>query len=355
MYVGRLKSLLVPVLAVILIMLVLNMKGPANVLQQIEVHGNLLHLGQRDFAFVGTARTFNWMLNYTKYLVAAYSPTKGHVNPHNFKLVLDEPMACMDPKTETPKPVLLLVLVASIHRNFKRRQAIRETWGSLKQLAGLPIVTLFLLGDRGDPSLHKRVLEESLQHHDLLMEDFVDTYRNLTLKTMMAMKWASTHCPQASFVMKTDDDMFVSYQNLLDYVTVLDPPRIDLAFGLVIAGEAPIRDKGSKWYMPQDVFPGNLYPPWLSGGGFVLSGDVPGKIYAASLEARYLHLEDVFVGLCLEKLNVKPIMNRQFSNLHIKYSYCRFRYVITAHSYGPDQLRTMWKELLIQKPCWPWT
>ena len=39
---------------------------------------------------------------------------------------------------------------------------------------------------------------------------FQDTYRNLTLKTVMGLKWSAIFCPQARHVMKTDDDIFVN-------------------------------------------------------------------------------------------------------------------------------------------------
>ena len=39
---------------------------------------------------------------------------------------------------------------------------------------------------------------------------FQDTYHNLTLKTIMGLKWMSIFCPQAQYVLKTDDDIYVN-------------------------------------------------------------------------------------------------------------------------------------------------
>ena len=39
---------------------------------------------------------------------------------------------------------------------------------------------------------------------------FQDIYYNLTLKTVMGLKWSSIYCSQAKYVMKTDDDIFVN-------------------------------------------------------------------------------------------------------------------------------------------------
>lgn len=62
------------------------------------------------------------------------------------------------------------------------------------------------------------MVEESRTHGDILQEDFVDSYMNLTIKSVMGLKWASTHCPQARFLMKTDDDMFINVPSLLTYL-----------------------------------------------------------------------------------------------------------------------------------------
>ena len=43
---------------------------------------------------------------------------------------------------------------------------------------------------------------------------FQDSYHNLTLKTVMGLKWVKDHCSQARFVMKTDDDIFVNLPKL---------------------------------------------------------------------------------------------------------------------------------------------
>ncbi|XP_033632088.1 beta-1,3-galactosyltransferase 1-like [Asterias rubens] len=349
-----LHFLLLLVGGVVSLVLLFNTSGPVNTLERFQLDGPRLSRSRPvTFTASDVNNTANWTTVYLEHLQKAYeTQNKEHVNPHNFKLRLDEPMACVDVESGTPKCVVLLVLISTVHANYGRRQAIRETWGSPKKLAGLHVVTLFLLGNTSNINFEKRIIEESSHYHDLLLEDFTDTYKNLTLKTMMAMKWASTHCPQASFVMKTDDDMYVSYRNILNYIMVSNAPDTNLAFGLVLAGQAPVRDKRSKWYMSEELFSGDVYPPWLSGGGFVLSGDLPARIYAASLDIGYLYLEDVYVGFCLKKLEISLVMNQQFNNMNVPYSYCRYRNIITSHHNAPDLLRTIWADQQRSTPCW---
>jgi Galactosyltransferase len=37
---------------------------------------------------------------------------------------------------------------------------------------------------------------ESAQYSDIVREDFLDSYENLTLKTLGGLKWAAIFCPQ---------------------------------------------------------------------------------------------------------------------------------------------------------------
>lgn len=57
----------------------------------------------------------------------------------------------------------------------------------------------------------------------------MDTYRNLTLKTIMGMKWASKYCSGAKFFLKIDDDMTLNTYKLLKYLeeTLKTRPKIE--------------------------------------------------------------------------------------------------------------------------------
>uniref|UniRef100_A0A674MGR6 Hexosyltransferase n=1 Tax=Takifugu rubripes TaxID=31033 RepID=A0A674MGR6_TAKRU len=217
------------------------------------------------------------------------------LNPHAFEYIINEPKKC---ESITP---FLVILISTTHKEFDARQAIRETWGDESTFADVHILTVFLLGRNTDEVLNQMVDQESQIFHDIVVEDFIDSYHNLTLKTLMGMRWVATFCPKAQYVMKTDSDIFVNMDNLIyKYFT-----------GYVING-GPIRDMRSKWYMSRDLYPESKYPPFCSGTGYVFSADVAELIFKTSLHTRLLHLEDVYVGLCLHKLGIHPYQNRRF-------------------------------------------
>ncbi|XP_056315535.1 beta-1,3-galactosyltransferase 1 [Danio aesculapii] len=265
------------------------------------------------------------------------------LNPHNFKFLINEPKKC-----ESTTPFLIL-LISTNHKEFDARQAIRETWGDENIFSNVHILTLFLLGYSTEPVLNQMVEQESQIFHDILVEDFVDSYHNLTLKTLMGMRWVSLFCPNAQYVMKTDSDIFVNMDNLV--FNLLRPnakPRRRFFTGHVING-GPIRDVHSKWFMSRELYPDSRYPPFCSGTGYVYSGDMAELLYKTSLHTRLLHLEDVYVGLCLRKLGIQPFQNNGFNHWKMTYSLCRYRKVLTVHQISPEEILRIWNDMSNKK------
>ena len=65
------------------------------------------------------------------------------------------------------------------------------------------------MGYSSDKAQQDRIRNESETHHDIVQGIFLDTYKNLTYKTVMGHMWASRFCPQAEFVVKADDDIYL--------------------------------------------------------------------------------------------------------------------------------------------------
>ena len=63
----------------------------------------------------------------------------------------------------------------------------------------------------------EEIQNEHLLYGDIVQGDFVDTYRNLSLKAVVGNLWVSKFCSQAEFVVKTDDDMFVDLYEVKNF------------------------------------------------------------------------------------------------------------------------------------------
>ncbi|XP_004697381.1 beta-1,3-galactosyltransferase 5-like [Echinops telfairi] len=244
-------------------------------------------------------------------------------------------------------PPFLVLLVTSSHRQAPARMAIRQTWGRANVVEGRQIKTFFLLGATATQHDMTAVSQEGQRHGDIIQKDFVDVYANLTLKTMMGMEWVHHFCPQAAFVMKTDSDMFVNVYYLTQLL--LKKNRTTRFFtGFDITNGLPIRDKSSKWFVSKDEYPWDRYPPFCSGTGYVFSSDVASQVYDVSESVPFIKLEDVFVGLCLAKLNInlEELHSEQtFFPWRLSFSICRFHKIVTCHFIAPPELLVYWHAL----------
>ncbi|PIK39379.1 putative beta-1,3-galactosyltransferase 1-like [Apostichopus japonicus] len=132
-----------------------------------------------------------------------------------------------------------------------QRKAQRESCLSVKVARGRNVRSVFLLGKPKEEKLIAEIKAEQEIYQDILMEDFDDTYKNLTLKVLMGMKWASEYCSNASWVMKVDDDVYVDLTNavaLLEGVTT----TVKTMIGRPIRNSKPVRDTNRKWFVSKE-------------------------------------------------------------------------------------------------------
>lgn len=82
----------------------------------------------------------------------------------------------------------------------------------------------FVLGATNIQSIEDSLEAESYMYSDIIRGRFIDSYNNLTLKTISSLEWVDTYCPRAAYVLKTDDDMFI---NVLRLMAFIDKHRLE--------------------------------------------------------------------------------------------------------------------------------
>jgi len=110
----------------------------------------------------------------------------------------------------------------------------------------------------------------------------------------MGYKWAQEFCPQANFVLKTDDDVFVDTFGLINLVDSL-VNHDKIIVGRVNYETPPQRKVGDKWFVRMDEYSLDVYPDYCIGMGFLMSFDVVQLLLKASEGVEYFWVEDVFV------------------------------------------------------------
>ncbi|XP_062892851.1 beta-1,3-galactosyltransferase 5-like isoform X2 [Mobula hypostoma] len=238
----------------------------------------------------------------------------------------------------------LVVLVTSSPDQFESRSAIRQTWASERWFGEARAVTYFLLG-------HGRERQDWIEwegalHREIIQGDFDDTYYNLTLKVLVGLEWLCCYCPSATFVMKTDTDMFINTDYLLQLLS--RAPRSNLFTGYIVRSAAPIREKTSRWYISKEEYPGETYPPYCTGTGYVLSTDLACRVWNISGTAPVFRLEDVYVGMRVAELKVEPVpihFKPVFFSEGAPFSICSYRRLVTSHHVRNFEKLLYWKAL----------
>ncbi|XP_063985166.1 beta-1,3-galactosyltransferase brn [Diachasmimorpha longicaudata] len=145
-------------------------------------------------------------------------PEMDPINDYNYSYIHDLKDFCVDTQNDF-RSLRIVFLVKSSAEHFQRRVAIRNTWGFKKRFFDVPTRTVFLLGiHENDEDLQKRIDEESEKFKDILQANFIDSYFNNTIKTMIGFKWAYNHCRNSKFYMFVDDDIYVSVKNVLRFI-----------------------------------------------------------------------------------------------------------------------------------------
>ncbi|XP_066518156.1 N-acetyllactosaminide beta-1,3-N-acetylglucosaminyltransferase 2a isoform X2 [Hoplias malabaricus] len=261
----------------------------------------------------------------------------------SYPMLTDTPGACSDP------PFLLLA-IKSLAPHFDRRQAIRESWGRTGIIDNRRVVTVFLLGNTGAsdhyPNLSSMVSHESQLYGDLLQWDYRDTFFNLTLKEVLFLEWLGSRCPSAQYIFKGDDDVFVNTHHILRYLGGLSGSVArDLFIGDVITNAGPHRDKRLKYYIPESVFVGS-YPPYAGGGGYLYSGEVGQRLRNISRHVTLYPIDDVYTGMCLQKLGLVPEKHKGFRTFNIEEKYrenaCAYQSLMLVHPRSPQEMIKIW-------------
>jgi galactosylxylosylprotein 3-beta-galactosyltransferase len=260
---------------------------------------------------------------------------------------------------------LLVALVLTAPNNFDRRNAMRETWLSLRpwqmnesfyqneviyipaeqqqnngflthesveqqqsslknyqkwlltkhrgsnvKVPNLKIKTLFAIGMRDlNDETTKRIRAESDVYSDLLLlEDLKDSYKNLTLKLLQSLEKVNNVTPNFKYLLKCDDDSYVKLDylsvDLLEYAKKLKAARAEKSIELYwgfFNGRANIKKSGQWKEVNYDLC--DRYLPYALGGGYVISKNLVTYLGNHSRVLNRYESEDISMGTWLSSFN----------------------------------------------------
>ncbi|XP_030217770.1 beta-1,3-galactosyltransferase 2-like isoform X1 [Gadus morhua] len=267
------------------------------------------------------------------------------IYPGNYHFILDDTELC-----RSIHPYLVLIVPVA-PGNWKARDAIRRTWGNETHIQGELIQTVFLLGIPNSGNievLQRKVRTENRLYHDLIQSDFIDSYHNLTIKTMVIMDWLASRCPMVPYAMKIDSDMFLNVENLVSMLKTPGTPTTIYMTGRLKYESPVVRKKNSKWYVSEYSYRENKFPTHLVGMGYVFSLDMPRRLMEISKRVTPFYVEDAYIGVCMKTLGIDftpPPERNQFRLYMYEFNHCHLAKSICAILQTPEQLINYWTSL----------
>lgn len=326
---------------------------------------------------------------------AGTEPPYKPLNKYDYFYTIRNEKKCLQTNTEEYEKVVILYVIKSALSHHKRREAIRKTWGWESRFSDVIIRRIFVVGiSINDNEIQGKINEEQAQYKDIVQADFIDSYYNNTIKTIISFQWVIQNCPKAQFVVFSDDDMYISTKNMLKFIrnpfnkrvgfrrrrnteTINEQnnfnantklgnesdtketnflfrkltydPILSAFDGRLFAGfvfnSSPMRHKSSKWYITLEEYPFSKYPPYITAGAYVVSYPALVDMYFTSLFTKHFKFDDVYLGIVAKKCNISPLHNDHFHFWKKAYDKDAYANVIASHGYDdPAELKLVWEE-----------
>lgn len=257
-----------------------------------------------------------------------------------------------------------LILVHSAPENIKKRSVIRQTWGS--QFSSYrPFRIIFLLGKVNTQNLQIQLELENSVHSDILQGSFIDAYRNMTYKHVMAFKFYTYSCPNAQILIKVDDDVFVNTPLISQYISNKENPTSlnysnnninlfseNLLFCDKYSQSLVKRTYRSKWRVSFKEYSKRYYPPYCPGFAIIYSSDVVFRLYSAAQKHKYFWIDDVLItGVIASSINItitsmKPyiLFQEEASRLSDGSSqYNDIKFIFAWPNIAPEDIFDLWR------------
>jgi len=186
-----------------------------------------------------------------------------HHRRNEFKFKLNPNLSICRPFLN--KSILFIAFVTLAPHHFEKRQDIRSTWGKAK-VFGSDFRLIFTIGLSKNKTINKMTAKEFAIHKDLLqIDNFTDSYYNLTTKIMTSLKWIRDYCPNAKYILRLNDDVIVNTPRLIEHFKSFKTYQANNIYGMAFYNSGPIREKGHKFYVSKRVYPKSRYDNYVDG------------------------------------------------------------------------------------------
>ena len=248
-----------------------------------------------------------------------------------------------------------IIYVHSAAPNVAKRNVIRQTWGNKNLFKDHRTAIIFLIGKTTEYGVQQRVDEEFKRYGDLVQGNFIDSYRNNTLKATLAFQYISAYCLRVPYAIKAEDDVVVDIFRVMDMVRTQKHRPFVMCYrwkNMQIFRANMKGPEAKRWGISEHLFPGKkYYPPYCDRLGYVITTKLLTQMYGTAGSAPYIHIDDIYTGLLMNKLSNVTFIDvfKQFSYdswTGRKEYFARDRKPYFVFTVYPYDSRVLWRKVL---------
>lgn len=246
--------------------------------------------------------------NQPDHMITSNTSIKPYSNNNNYSTQTNQNFKfILNPKYSICKNDLLILFysITSVS-HFKQRQQIRQLWSNRTMYPQVRFV--FMTGLSLNQTINQLIKSESQFYGDIVQQDFLDSYFNLTLKTMMSLKWISKYCSNSVYSVKLDDDVVINLNYLIEYLDRFKASYYNSNFENIVLckpwyNAVVSRDNNSKFYTDESEYSNKNYPTYCDGPAYIYSTDLAIKLFEMSKHVKLFKFEDVYFGMLIANYN----------------------------------------------------
>ena len=227
--------------------------------------------------------------------------------------------------------------------SFEQRQGVRDSWGSYASYPTNKALLLFFMGKSEDneAKLQARLEQESKKYGDIVQVDFIDTDKNLSMKSVAIVRWTSLHCQSSSFVVKAEDDVYINMPLLVSSLRLQLERGPLFILGMIHDNLEPTRRVGDKWDVSRRQYKHDEFPNYLTAACYAMTTTAALRLYVESFYVEPIVIEDRYVtGILADSASIPRVTDNKFAGqASVTSNGCGFKSQISAHGYSAEVMR----------------
>ena len=229
--------------------------------------------------------------------------------PARVSMVKGNPDICL-----SSKHLQWIFYIHTAPLNKEKRETIRNTWGNRYLFNNRRTAILFLVGIPRQENERKIIDEEYNRYGDIIQGNFIEDYRNLTLKGILGLQFISSYCSHVPYAIKSDDDVFANVFKIMQ-LTQEQGPHSRFLMCYRWHGMPIHRPGGNKvyktWWLAYDILPGKKeFEPYCAGLGWILSTNIVKEMLTIAYNTPFLWIDDVYIsGMVMNQVKNLTVTN----------------------------------------------